>query len=235
MTASNVDPAEIEHFSTLAEHWWDPQGAMATLHHINPLRVDYIETSCGGLRGRSALDVGCGGGLLAEALARRGARATGIDLAEAAIGAAQAHAHASAVEVDYHCIATETFAAQHPAAFDLVCCLEMLEHVPDPGAVIQACADLARPGATLVFSTLNRTPKAFALAVVGAEYLLGLIPRGTHDFAQFIRPSELAEWVRSAGLEIEDLKGMHYNPVLKSARLSDDVSVNYFLRARKPS
>lgn len=235
MSTNNVDPAEIHHFSRLAARWWDPAGEMATLHHINPVRLRYIDECCGGMRGRTALDVGCGGGLLTEGLAAAGAHATGIDLSEAAIGVAREHARTVDLPVSYHCTATETFAAAHPGQFDLVCCLEMLEHVPDPAAVIEGCAQLARPGATLVFSTLNRTAKAFALAVVGAEYVLGLIPRGTHDYAQFIRPSELAEWVRAAGLEVVGLRGLHYNPILKSARLNADLSVNYFLNARKPA
>lgn len=235
MNTSNVDPAEIHHFSALADHWWDPQGEMATLHHINPVRLAYIDDVAAGLRGRRALDVGCGGGLLTEALAAAGADATGIDLAAPSIDVARRHAAAAGLKVDYHCVATEAFAREAAGRFELVCCLEMLEHVPDPAAVVSACATLAAPGATLVFSTLNRNPKAFALAIVGAEYLLRLIPRGTHDFAQFIRPSELAEWVRTAGLEVVGLRGLHYNPLLKTARLNDDVSVNYFLHAQKPA
>jgi 2-polyprenyl-6-hydroxyphenyl methylase / 3-demethylubiquinone-9 3-methyltransferase len=235
MSAANVDPAEIRHFSALAERWWDPQGEMATLHHINPVRVGYLEDVVGGLRGLRVLDVGCGGGLLTEALARAGAKATGIDLAEASIEVARAHAARSAVDVDYRCVATEAWAEQQAGRYDLVCCLEMLEHVPDPEAIVAACARLVKPGGHVVFSTINRSPKAFALAILGAEYLLRLIPRGTHDYAQFIRPSELAAWARDAGLGVHGLRGLHYNPILKSAGLNDDVSVNYFLHARRPA
>lgn len=235
MNAANVDPAEIRHFSTLAERWWDPQGEMATLHHINPVRLRYLDEVVGGLRGRRVVDVGCGGGLLTEGLARAGAQATGIDLAEASLDVARAHAAKSGLAVDYRCVATETWAEQQAGQYDVVCCLEMLEHVPDPEAIVRACARLAKPGGHLVFSTLNRTPKSFALAIVGAEYLLRLVPRGTHDYAQFIRPSELAAWVRGAGLRLQGVRGLHYNPVLKNARLNDDVSVNYFLHARRPA
>lgn len=235
MNAHNVDPAEIQHFSALAEHWWDPRGGMATLHHINPVRLTYIEKAVGSLRGRRVLDVGCGGGLLSEGLSQRGALTTGIDLSAAAIKVADAHAKEQELDVRYQTVATEAFAETHPETFDVVCCLEMLEHVPDPEAIVGACATLTRPGGHLIFSTLNRTPKAFALAIVGAEHVLRLIPRGTHDYAQFIRPSELSAAARAAGLQVQGLQGLHYNPILKSARINDDVSVNYFLHARKPA
>lgn len=231
---ANVDPADIARFTALASRWWDPAGEMAPLHHINPVRSAYIDKVCGGLKGQNVIDVGCGGGLLSEALANRGAQVTGIDLAEASINVAREHAAMSKLDIDYQCIATEAMAKQAPNAFDLVCCLEMLEHVPDPEAILDACADLLRPGGMAVFSTLNRSARAFALAIVGAEHILGLIPKGTHQFAQFIRPSELSRAVMASGLELVEMKGLHYNPLLKNARLNDDLAVNYFLVARKP-
>lgn len=230
----NVDPADIARFSAAASQWWDPAGEMAPLHHINPVRSTYIDQICGGLAGQKVIDVGCGGGLLSEALARRGAVVTGIDLAEASIAVAREHAAASDLQIDYQCIATEAMAQRAPNAFDVVCCLEMLEHVPDPEAIIDACADLLRPGGIAMFSTLNRSPRAFALAIVAAEHVLGLIPKGTHQFAQFIRPSELSRAAMAAGLQLVEMKGLHYNPILKNARLNDDLAVNYFLVARKP-
>lgn len=234
VTQPNVDPADIARFSAIAAHWWDPAGAMAPLHHINPVRADYIDRVCGGVGGQRVLDVGCGGGLLSEALATRGAEVNGIDLTEAAIDVARQHAGTQALNITYRCVATEDFAAEQPEAFDVVCCLEMLEHVPDPEAILTACARLLRPGGTAVFSTLNRSARAFALAIVAAEHVLGLIPKGTHQFAQFIRPSELARGVMATGLNVVEMKGLHYNPLLKNARLNDDLAVNYFLVARKP-
>lgn len=231
---NNVDPADIARFTAIASRWWDPAGEMAPLHHINPARTAYIDKASGGLTGQRVIDVGCGGGLLSEALALRGATVTGIDLAEASIAVAREHAAASGLDIDYQCVATEAMAKRHPNAFDVVCCLEMLEHVPDPEAIIDACADLLRPGGIAVFSTLNRSPRAFALAIVAAEHVLGLIPKGTHQFAQFIRPSELSRAVMASGLELVEMKGLHYNPILKNARLNDDLAVNYFLVARKP-
>jgi len=230
----NVDAAEIARFDAIAATWWNPQGEMAPLHVINPVRTRYIEQIAGPLRGKAAVDIGCGGGLLSEALAARGAVVTGIDLAEDLLGAARAHLKTSKLAVDYQCIAAEEFAAQQPGAFDLVTCLEMLEHVPDPAAVVAACAQLARPGAPIVFSTINRNAKAYALAVVAAEYVLGLLPRGTHDYAKFIRPSELDRWARAAGLDVVEVRGLVYNPLLKSASLSDDCDVNYLMLCRKP-
>lgn len=235
MSTQNVDPAEIGRFAQLASHWWDPQGEMAALHHINPLRTRLIREAAGGLQGKRAVDIGCGAGLLSEALAREGAEVTGIDLAEASLEAARLHAGQSGLEIRYRAVAAEQLATEQAGHYDLICCLEMLEHVPDPASVVQACAALVKPGGTLVFSTINRHPKAFALAIVGAEYLLGLIPRGTHDYARFIRPSELVAWCRDAGLEPVQTRGMHYNPLLKSARLSDNVDVNYFLICRRPA
>jgi 2-polyprenyl-6-hydroxyphenyl methylase / 3-demethylubiquinone-9 3-methyltransferase len=235
MSARNVDPAEIGRFAQLAGRWWDPDGEMAALHHINPLRTRLIREAAGGLQGKRAVDIGCGAGLLSEALAREGAEVTGIDLAEASLEAARLHARQSGLEIDYRAMAAEQLAAEQAGYYDLVCCLEMLEHVPDPASVVQACAALVKPGGTLVFSTLNRHPKAFALAIVGAEYLLGLIPRGTHDYAKFIRPSELLAWCQHNGLEAVATRGLHYNPLLKSARLNDNVDVNYFLICRRPA
>lgn len=231
---SNVDADEIHRFEALAANWWNPAGEMAPLHAINPVRLRFIENAAGGLAGKRALDVGCGGGILTEALAKAGADALGIDLAAASLEVAKRHAQESGAKSEYRLVSTEVLAAEQAGAFDLVCCLEMLEHVPDPASVIAACAQLTRPGGSLVFSTINRNPKSFALAIVGAEYLLGLIPRGTHDYAKFIKPSELSEWCRAAELEIVKLRGLRYNPLLKSASLSDDIDVNYLLHCRRP-
>jgi 2-polyprenyl-6-hydroxyphenyl methylase / 3-demethylubiquinone-9 3-methyltransferase len=230
----NVDAAEIAQFDKIAATWWDPDGEMAPLHVINPVRTRYIEQAVGTLEGKTVVDVGCGGGILSEALAARGAIVTGVDLAEDLLAAARAHLKTSKLTVDYRLIAAEELAAQQPGAFDLVTCLEMLEHVPDPGAVVAACAKLARPGAPIVFSTINRNAKAYALAIVAAEYVLGLLPRGTHDYAKFIRPSELDRWARAAGLDVVEIRGLVYNPLLKSASLSDDCDVNYLMLCRKP-
>lgn len=231
----NVDQGEIARFEKLAATWWDPRGEMAPLHSINPPRVRYIEQCAGGLKGKKVLDVGCGGGILTEALAAKGADATGIDLAEASLEIARQHGLKSGIKASYQNIPAEQLAQQHPGAFDLTCCLEMLEHVPQPQQTIAACAQLTRPGGDVVFSTINRNPKAYALTIVGAEYVMKLIPRGTHDYAKFIRPSELAQWAREAGLEIVGIKGLRYNPLLKTASLSDDVDVNYLMHCRKPA
>ncbi len=230
---SNVDPAEIAKFEAMAHRWWDPAGDFRPLHDINPVRLDWIANRHP-LRGSRALDVGCGGGLLSEALAKAGASAMGIDAGEAPLTVARLHSLESGVEVDYRSCAAETLAAEMPAAFDLVTCLEMLEHVPEPASVIEACATLVRPGGDLFFSTINRNPKAWALAVVGAEYVLGLLPRGTHDYARFIRPSELARWLRDAGLELKEIAGMRYNPFNRSCQISRDVDVNYIIHAVRP-
>jgi len=231
---SNVDHSEISRFSALASRWWDPRGEMAPLHQINPLRLRFIEQACGGLKGKTALDVGCGGGILTEALAARGAQAMGIDLAEASLEVARLHGLESKIVADYRAVAVEDLAAERPQSFDLVCCLEMLEHVPDPASVVAACAALTRPGGTVVFSTINCNPKAYALAILGAEYVLNLIPRGTHDYSKFIRPSELDGWSRNAGLQSVKLQGMRYNPLFKTASLADDIDVNYLLHCVKP-
>lgn len=230
----NVDPSEISKFDAAAPRWWDPEGEFRPLHDLNPARLDYIEARAG-LAGRHVLDVGCGGGLLAEGMARRGARVTGIDLAPGALEVARLHALESGVAVDYRQIAAESLADVEPASFDLVTCLEMLEHVPDPPAVVAALARLVRPGGDVVCSTINRSAKAFALAIVGAEYVLRLLPMGTHQYARLIRPSELARWARAAGLEVSDLAGLDYNPATRQARVSADTSVNYLAHFKRPA
>jgi 2-polyprenyl-6-hydroxyphenyl methylase/3-demethylubiquinone-9 3-methyltransferase len=231
----NVDPREIANFDRLASRWWDPRGEMGPLHSINPPRLRYIEAAVGGLSGKKAVDVGCGGGLLTEALAQKGAQALGIDMAEDVLEVARLHGLESGVKAEYRRVPAEELAREQGGAFDLVCCMEMLEHVPQPESVVEACARLARPGGTVVFATINRNPKSFALAIVGAEYLLGLVPRGTHDYAKFIRPSELDQWARAAGLESVSVKGLRYNPLLKTATLADDIDVNYLMHCRKPA
>ncbi|MFZ5654107.1 MAG: bifunctional 2-polyprenyl-6-hydroxyphenol methylase/3-demethylubiquinol 3-O-methyltransferase UbiG [Pseudomonadota bacterium] len=229
----NVDPAEIARFEQLAARWWDRESEFRPLHEINPLRANWIDERAP-VAGRRVLDVGCGGGILAEALARRGAEVTGIDLGEAPLAVARLHAIESGVAVTYRRIAVERLAAEAPGQFDIVTCLEMLEHVPDPAAVVAACAQLVKPGGQLFFSTINRNPKAFALAIVGAEYVLGLLPRGTHTYARFIRPAELAAWCRSAGLDVRELTGLRYNPLTRRYHLqAGDVSVNYLLHASR--
>ena len=230
----NVDPAEISKFDAAAPRWWDPNGEFRPLHDLNPARLDYIEARAG-LAGRRVLDVGCGGGLLAEGMARRGARVTGIDLAPKALEVARLHALESGISVDYREIEAQTLAGAEAGAYDLVTCLEMLEHVPDPAAAVAALASLVRPGGDVICSTINRNAKAFALAIVGAEYLLRLLPMGTHQYARLIRPSEIARWARDAGLEICDLAGLDYNPATRQARVSADTSVNYLVHFRRPS
>jgi 2-polyprenyl-6-hydroxyphenyl methylase/3-demethylubiquinone-9 3-methyltransferase len=228
----NVDPLELEKFSQLAHRWWDPGSEFKPLHDINPLRLDFID-GIAGLHGRRVLDIGCGGGILAEAMAARGARVTGIDLADKPLKVAQLHLLESGLEVEYRLIAPEALAREAPASFDIVTCMELLEHVPDPAATVQACADLARPASHIFFSTINRNLKSYLLAVVGAEYVLKLLPRGTHDYAKFIKPSELAGMCRRAGLEVARLTGMTYNPFTKIYSLGDDTDVNYILHAMK--
>ncbi|MCH4562860.1 MULTISPECIES: bifunctional 2-polyprenyl-6-hydroxyphenol methylase/3-demethylubiquinol 3-O-methyltransferase UbiG [Halomonas] len=231
--AGNVDPGEIAKFEALAERWWDPESEFKPLHDINPLRLDFIDARAG-LAGRRVVDVGCGGGILAEAMAHRGAIVTGIDLGEAPLAVARLHAAESGVELEYRNVSVEALAEERPGTFDVVTCLEMLEHVPDPASVVRACARLVKPGGQVFFSTLNRNPKAYALAILGAEYLLRMLPRGTHDYAKFIRPSELAGWCREAGLEVREQSGLVYNPLTHRYRLSDrDVSVNYLMHCRR--
>lgn len=232
-TADNVDHSEISKFEELASRWWDPHSEFKPLHDINPLRLDYINGHAP-LAGRSAIDVGCGGGLLSEGMAALGAAVTGIDMGEAPLTVARLHQHESGVQVDYQRKTAEQMAAEHPAAFDVCACLEMLEHVPDPASVIRACAALVKPGGDVFFSTINRNPKAYLLAILGAEYVLQMLPRGTHDYARFIRPSELERWARGAGLQLRDLTGMTYNPLTAEYRLGRDVDVNYLAWFRKP-
>lgn len=233
-TTQNVDRAELDKFQALAAKWWDPNSEFRPLHEINPLRLAWID-SLASLDGKQVLDVGCGGGILAEAMATRGATVTGIDLADKSLGVARLHQLESGVDAHYEQVATETFAEQHPGRFDVVTCMEMLEHVPDPAAIVKACADLAKPGGWLFFSTINRNPKSFLFAIVGAEYVLNLLPRGTHDYAKLIKPSELTSAARAAGLESEGMNGMTYNPITKQYRLNPrDVSVNYLMAFRKP-
>ena len=229
----NVDPLELEKFSQLAHRWWDPGSEFKPLHDINPLRLDYID-GIAGLRGKRVVDVGCGGGILAEAMAARGARVTGIDLAEKPLKVAQLHLLESGLEVDYRLMATEALALESPSGFGVVTCMELLEHVPDPAATVRACADLAEPGGRVFFSTINRNLKSYLLAVVGAEYVLKLLPRGTHDYARFIKPSELSAMCRAAGLQVAGVTGMTYNPFTMVYSLGDDSDVNYILHAVKP-
>jgi 2-polyprenyl-6-hydroxyphenyl methylase/3-demethylubiquinone-9 3-methyltransferase len=231
--ARNVDHAEISKFEDLAARWWDPNSELKTLHDINPLRLDYIDRAAG-IAGKTVLDVGCGGGILSEGMALRGAQVLGIDLGETHLKVAELHTLESGVEVEYRRIAVETLAEERPAGFDLVTCMEMLEHVPDPASVVRACARLVRPGGQVFFSTLNRNLKSYALAVVAAEYILGMLPRGTHDYARFIRPSELDAWARAAGLTTTDITGMTYNPLTGVYRLDKgDVDVNYLMTCRR--
>ncbi len=231
---SNVDAQELAKFSELAHKWWDPESEFRPLHQINPLRLDWIDQQAP-LRGKRVLDVGCGGGILAESMAKRAAYVTGIDLAAKPLGVARLHALEAGVDnLEYREIATEALAAEQPGAFDVVTCMEMLEHVPDPAAVVRACSTLARPGGWVFFSTLNRNAKSFLFAIVGAEYVLNLLPRGTHEYARFIRPSELARWCRDIGLALQTSRGMEYNPLTRRYWLSGDTSVNYLLACRKP-
>lgn len=229
---SNFEAAELDKFSSIAHKWWDKNSEFKPLHDINPLRIQYIDQSVQ-LQGKRVLDVGCGGGILSESMAQKGAIVTGIDLGEKALNVAKLHSLESGIAVDYQCISAEAFADALPASFDVVTCLEMLEHVPDPASVVQACASLVKPGGYVFFSTIHRSPKAYLYAVIGAEYLLRMLPRGTHDYAKFIKPSELATWMRQAGLNLQDQIGLQYNPFTQQYRLENDVSVNYMMRAQK--
>lgn len=230
---NNVDPAELQKFATLAHRWWDKNSEFKPLHDINPLRLAYVNERSN-LRGKRVLDVGCGGGILSEAMATLGASVTGIDLGEKALQVARLHRLESGVEVDYRLVAVEALAVEAPASFDVVTCMEMLEHVPDPEAVIAACSQLLKPGGQAFFSTINRNPKAYLMAVIGAEYVLKLLPRGTHEYEKFIKPSELSGWARRHGLSVTGFKGMDYNPLSKRYRLTDNISVNYIVHATKP-
>ena len=232
-TQANVDPAELAKFSALAHRWWDPTSEFRPLHEINPLRLAHVERLAGGLEGKRVVDVGCGGGILAEAMAARGAHVTGIDLADKPLKVAMLHGMETASAVDYRLVSAEALAAESPGAFDVVTCMELLEHVPDPASTVAACARLARPGGWVFFSTINRNPKAYALAIIGAEYMLQLLPRGTHDYRKFIRPSELGAWSRQAGLAVNDIIGLTYNPLTKHYKLSPDVDVNYMIQTRR--
>ena len=233
MNAANVDQAELTKFSSLAHRWWDVDGEFGPLHAINPLRLDWID-GIAPLKGQRVLDVGCGGGILADAMARKGADVLGIDLAEKSLKVAQLHAlEAGTSQITYRLVAAEALAAEMPDQFDVVTCMEMLEHVPDPASVVQACARLAKPGGWVFFSTINRNPKSFLMAILGAEYVLNLVPRGTHEYARLLRPSELARFCRDAALDMQQSCGLQYNPISGRYRLSTNTSVNYMLATRK--
>lgn len=230
---ANIDPAELNKFSELASQWWDRTGKFRPLHDINPLRLALVDETSGSVKGKRSIDIGCGGGLVSEGLARMGAQVTGIDMATKALAVAKLHALEANIVVDYREATAEAMAAELPEQFDVVTCLEMLEHVPDPASVVAACAKLAKPGATLYFSTISRTPKAYALTVLGAEYILGLLPKGTHEYAKFLKPSELINFTRSAGLQLVEIRGMDYNPFTHIAKWKDDTTVNYLIVCRK--
>ena len=232
--ASNVDHAEVNKFEQLASRWWDRNSEFKPLHEINPLRLDYIDQRVG-LNGKKVIDVGCGGGILSESMAARGAEVTGIDMGEAPLEVARLHLLETGLEVDYQRMSAEQAAERHAGAFDAVTCMEMLEHVPDPSSVIAACATLVKPGGLVFFSTINRNPKSYLFAIVGAEYLLRLLPKGTHDYAKFIRPSELMRWTRAAGLDTNDITGLTYNPLTGAYKLDPrDVDVNYMVATQRP-
>ncbi|TAG50284.1 MAG: bifunctional 2-polyprenyl-6-hydroxyphenol methylase/3-demethylubiquinol 3-O-methyltransferase UbiG [Betaproteobacteria bacterium] len=234
-SSPNADPAELAKFSALASQWWDPNGKFRPLHDINPLRLALIDKTSGGLKGKRAIDIGCGGGLVSEGMARMGAHVIGVDMAGKALSVAKLHALESNINVDYREATAEDLAAQMPGQFDVVTCLEMLEHVPDPRSVVAACAALAKPGGWLFFSTISRTPKAYALTVIGAEYVLGLLPKGTHEYAKFLKPSELVGFAEGAGLTLTELKGMDYNPFSHVAKWKSDTTVNYLIVCKKAS
>ncbi len=227
VAAPNADPAELAKFSDVAHRWWDPTSEFRPLHEMNPVRLAWIDEVAGGLAGKDVLDVGCGGGILAESMAARGARVTGIDLSEKALGVAKLHGLESGVAVDYRLIAAEALAAEAPACYDVVTCMELLEHVPDPASIVTACATLAKRGGVVIFATLNRNPRSYLFAILGAEYVLQLLPRGTHDWRKFIRPAELTAFARRAGLDLRTLAGMTYNPFTREFRIDADTAVNY--------
>jgi len=229
----NVDQQEVAKFNILASRWWDKDSEFKPLHDINPLRLNYIEQGVGGLAGKNILDVGCGGGILSESMAQRGANVAGIDMGEAPLNVAKLHLHESGLKIDYQCTTVEQLAVEHPAHFDVVTCMEMLEHVPEPASVVTACHRLVKPDGFVFFSTINRNPKSYLFAIIGAEYILQLLPQGTHDYAKFIRPAELARWIRSAGGDIKNISGMSYNPFTKHYALGRDVSVNYLIQTQR--
>lgn len=230
---NNVDLAELAKFESIATRWWDTQSEFKPLHDINPMRTNFIDEQVQ-LAGKNVLDVGCGGGILSEAMTQRGAQVTAIDMGQANINTAKLHALESGLSIDYQVIPVEQLAEQQPASFDVVTCLEMLEHVPDPVSIVNACYKLCKPGGQVIFSTLNRNPKSFLLGIIGAEYLLNMVPKGTHDYKKFIRPSELANWSRQAGLTIGKMTGMTYNPITKVYKLGRDTDVNYLMQTLKP-
>ena len=230
---TNADPQEIQKFSELAHRWWDPSSEFRPLHEINPLRLEWINARAP-LAGRRVIDIGCGGGILAESMAAKGADVTGIDLSEKALKVADLHSMESGVQVRYEKIAAEEMAAREAGQFDIVTCMEMLEHVPDPASIVRACATLVKPGGKVFFSTLNRNPKSYLFAILGAEYLLRLLPKGTHDYAKFITPAELAQYIRQAGLDIDGFKGMSYNPLTQIYSLNSDTDVNYLVACTRP-
>ena len=230
---SNIDPAEIKKFEDLASRWWDKQGEFKPLHEMNPLRLNFINTGSP-LDGKTVCDVGCGGGILSESMARCGADTTGIDMGKAPLSVARLHAMESELEIDYQQITAEEMAEKHSGKFDVISCMEMLEHVPDPSSIIDACFTMLKPGGSAYFSTINRNPKAYMMAIVGAEYMMKMLPRGTHDYSKFIKPSELDEWARDAGFELRNLKGVSYNPFTGLFSQSQDVDVNYMVHYRRP-
>ncbi len=230
---ANIDPSEIKKFEDLASRWWDEHGEFKPLHEMNPLRLNFINSGSP-LEGKTACDIGCGGGILSESMARCGAITTGLDMGKAPLSVARLHAMESELDIDYQQVTAEEFARQNPASYDVVTCMEMLEHVPDPSSVISACHTIVKPGGSVYFSTINRNPKSYLFAIIGAEYMMKMLPRGTHDYARFIKPSELDQWARDAGLKLMELKGVSYNPFTSLFSLSSDVDVNYMARYTRP-